>query len=143
MQMEYNQLFDFNDLIVPHGEDRVSYNYERGSLCVNISYDDNKKYILLRFSGCSYQYFAPVPGYFPVGIEPSKIKAYPGIVYEISNSDFLTESEAVSEKFGYKPNRRHFFVRLEWAEVAIHVIGSDFGYEFGNVSNLTSRIGGA
>lgn len=125
-------LYDLNELILPHGEDGISYEFCKGDLVIKIQYDECSKHIQLKFLGCSYQYFAPVPGYYPTQImsNSSGYKTQSGYVYELSDTDLLKESESVSESAGYKPNRRHFFLYLEWANVTFNIIAQNCDYSY-------------
>ena len=140
--MENGKLFDFNDLLQPHGEDKISYEYNAGKLDVKILYDELKRYVLLNFTGVAYQYFAPVPGYYPEQVV-SKAGAKgvcAGCVYELFDTELLRQSEEVSEKNGYKSNRRHFSFYLEWENVSLDVIARDFNHSEGVLSDISWLI---
>ncbi|TRD14442.1 hypothetical protein [Palleronia caenipelagi] len=116
----YNFL-NFLNLLLPHGEDNISFEKRDGDLRVTIPYNDRTQSIRLLFESCSYQYVFLVPGYCPEELASDFIYDF-SRVYELFDTKLLYESEAISESYGYKPNRRHFFFYLEWENVAFHVI---------------------
>ena len=79
------------------------------------------------FGSCSYQYNFLVPGYCPEEFA-SNFVYDSSRVYELFDTKLLSESEAISEGYGYKPNRRHFFFYLEWENVAFHIISKSFEF---------------
>ncbi len=120
-----NVLFDFSNLLLPHGEDGVSYEYNKGNLTVNIPYDEKTKNIKLVFESSSYQYIGPVPGFCPDQIAPD-FKFSSSRIYELSETGLLLEIEALYQNSNYKPNRRHFFFYLEWENVVFHIVAKSF-----------------
>lgn len=137
--MENGKLFDFSGLLQPHGEDKITYEYGSGNLNVKILYDEQKRFISLAFSGVAYQYFAPVPGYYPEQVaSKAGVNGFcAGCVYELFDTDLLRQSEEVSQKNGYKPNRRHFSFYLEWENVSLDIIARDFSHSEGVLSDLS------
>ena len=113
--------YDFIEDILPHGEDGVSFYYEKGNLLIEIPYDERTKFIRLKFHDCAYHYFSPIPGYCPeqfnVGFSFESSR-----VYELFNTELLLKSEAIFKNSKYRPNRRHFFLYLEWENVVFHIV---------------------
>lgn len=126
--MNRKKIFDFNSEIGPHGEDSIRYEYMHGDFHLNIFYNDNEDAIKLVFTGCSYQYFSPVPGYYPETLY-SSMGGSSGCLYEIPSSFLLKEVESISEQAGYRLNQRHFFIHLEDQNVSFHILADDVEYK--------------
>jgi len=125
-----NERFNFNNLLHPYGEDSICYEYKSSDLFLNIFYNESKDVIKLVFRGCSYNYFAPVPGCYPELFHSKKGNLKSGCVYETLESEFLQQSEKVYEAASgrLKTEQRLFFLHLEWANVSFHIIAKDVEY---------------
>jgi hypothetical protein len=123
-------LFDFRRLLHPHGEDRVSYEYKKGNLNVEVQFEECAKRIDLEFIRCAYQYFAPIPGHHPNQIFPENWGSdlNSGCVFELVETKLLMGSEQISERAGYKANRKHFFLYLDTVNVAMNIIARECRY---------------
>ena len=130
--MEYVERINFLDKLLPHGEDSFSFDYGDGNLLVEISYDEKTKCIQLKFEGCSYQYFAPIPGYHPEKLQVD-FRFKSSCVYELQDTELLTKSKAFYQNPAYQPNLRHFFLYLEWENVALHVIATSVQFDDGPI----------
>ncbi len=129
--MYQKERLDFSEKLIPYGEDEVTYEYKSGTLHVRIYFDECKKAINLLFSGCSYHYFAPVPGYYPFEKESWKGLPKAGCLYENFGSELLKNSDDIfRQNSNIIVEERHFSFYLEWANISMDVIADCFEYEF-------------
>ncbi|MFS4439330.1 hypothetical protein ACMA5I_14050 [Paracoccaceae bacterium GXU_MW_L88] len=126
--MQYEERYCFVDRLLPHGEDGVKFGFDSRVLDFSILYDNSTKSIDLRFEGCAYQYFAPLPGYHPEQFLvhfPFKSSR----VYELFDTDFLRLSAEIYKGRKYQPEWRHFFLYLEWENVALHALAKSMSHD--------------
>lgn len=123
-----HMVYDFSDLLYPHGEDSYSFEKKNRNLNIKIGYDENSKFISMVFATCDYFYAAPVPGFFPDQVFSQKMGPLtrPGCVFEFYASDFLNACAGFSASVNYKTRRRHFFIYLSSGEVIFNILAADF-----------------
>jgi len=125
--VDQREQLSFNEKLLPYGEDEVTYEYKSGSLFVRIFYNEFEDVIDLVFPGCSYHYFAPVPGYYP--FEIGRWKGFPeaGCIYENFGSELLENRDRIFEQNSNIPMKeRHFSFYLEWANISMDIIADGF-----------------
>lgn len=129
MMIQFQKEFDFLEMLLPHGEDDVSYSYSDGEFKIIVTYDDTKK-LILRFSNCQYQAFHPIPG---VNILSEPLDFWggeAGCVYRLDNTDLLSSCEDYALEAGLPFKARYFYCRFDSFNLGFHVVADIFSYEF-------------
>ncbi|MFV0408830.1 MAG: hypothetical protein ACK5LJ_03765 [Paracoccus sp. (in: a-proteobacteria)] len=119
--MKYLEIYNLLEILAPHGEDGFSFDHNGDNFSIDIFFSERANQIKLQFESCSYLYFSPIPGYCP----PKLIVDFDfksSCLYELLDTNLLRGSEEIYSNPKYRPNRRHFFMHLGWANVLFHIV---------------------
>jgi len=126
--IQFVQEYDFHEMLLPHGEDDISFSCSNGNFMISITYDDTKK-LKLHFARCYYQAFHPIPGANILCESLDFWGGFAGCVYRVEGSELLANCRQYASDTGLPFKAKYFYCRFDSSNLGFHIVANELTHE--------------
>ena len=124
--MQHEKVYNFEDLISPHGEDKVSSESQNGIFKISVLYDETK-HLYLCFKKCTHFFRWSGMTEYPLLYSVDHKGMHPGNVYRLTESEYLKHCEDFATRHD-RPyfQKKYFCIVFDSVGCVFHIVADDF-----------------